>query len=108
MSSIHAFHVPYARALLPDLIQLAYIPRDQLRINSDSQNVEVDQRRRRERSPDYTMFTMNSQIYSPGTSTQPHEDEHVLVLDFAAGRVAGKKPENPSVLCTIYCPGSDS
>lgn len=83
------------RTLLPDLIRFAYIPHDQLRINAESQNDSARGSKDRPRSPDYSAFMFSSSSPAFAHST-PHEDEHVLVLDFAAPKGSGKKPDAPA------------
>ncbi|EJD05721.1 DEAD/H helicase [Fomitiporia mediterranea MF3/22] len=83
------------KALLPDLIRFAYIPRDQLRINAESQGEADKKSKGRGGSPDYSAFTVGSSSAGFSHAT-PHEDEHVLVLDFAAAKGTGKKPDAPA------------
>ncbi|KAI9456100.1 hypothetical protein HD554DRAFT_2317614 [Boletus coccyginus] len=61
------------KALLPDLIKFAYIPRDELRIHAETLS---QQQRGGRRSPDFSILS-SSQI--PGVE----EEEHVLILEFA-------------------------
>lgn len=79
--------------MLPDLIRFAYIPRDQLRINSDAQGDAS--LKGRGGSPDFSAFALASSS-SGFTQSTPHEDEHVLILDFAAPKGSGKKPDTPA------------
>ena len=83
------------RALLPDLIRFAYIPRDELRINAENQNTPAREKNSRERSPDFSAFSIGSSSAGFSHAT-PHEEEHVLVLDFAAAKGSAKKPDAPS------------
>ncbi|KAG8217199.1 hypothetical protein J3R82DRAFT_5282 [Butyriboletus roseoflavus] len=61
------------KALLPDLIKFAYIPRNELRIHAETLS---QQQRGGRRSPD---FSIPSSSQFPGVE----EEEHVLILDFA-------------------------
>lgn len=79
------------RALLPDLIRFAFIPRDQLQINADGTPGPAS-KERRDKSPDFSAFTFSDSTSGFSRATQ-HEDEHVLVLDFAAAKGSGKKPD---------------
>ncbi|KAL5490199.1 HRQ1 [Sanghuangporus weigelae] len=83
------------KALLPDLIRFAYIPRDQLMINADAQESSSRGKKDRERSPDFSAFTIGSSSAGFSHST-PHEDEHVLVLDFAGAKGSAKKLDKPA------------
>ncbi|EMD38568.1 hypothetical protein CERSUDRAFT_82843 [Gelatoporia subvermispora B] len=73
------------KALLPDTVKFAYIPREELRIHGDSQETSS----RRERSPDFAAFATS------GASSSKLDDqaEHVLVLDFMENS-RGKKSTN--------------
>ena len=89
----------YTRALLPDLIRFAYIPRDELRINAETENPSLKDKKDRARSPDFSAFTIGGSSAGFSHST-PHEEEHVLVLDFAAAKGSAKKPDLPSCVLT--------
>jgi DEAD/DEAH box helicase domain-containing protein len=71
------------RALLPDLINFAYIPQNELRIHGDSQG-------QRDRSPDFSTISAPSDSLIGGIN---EAEEHVLVLDFADNS-RGKKSQN--------------
>ena len=77
------------RALLPDLVRFAYIPRDQLQINADG-TPGTFSKERREKSPDFSAFSFSDSTSGFSSATQ-HEDEHVLVLHFAEAKGTGKK-----------------
>lgn len=84
----------YLRALLPDLIKFAYIPRDDLRINAEVQEQKYGGSKGRASSPDFSAFIHKSSEDSSVHGTS-HEDEHVLVLEFIGNKGASKKPDNP-------------
>ncbi|KAF8556873.1 P-loop containing nucleoside triphosphate hydrolase protein [Imleria badia] len=71
------------KALLPDLIKFAYIPRDELRIHAETVS---QQQRGGRRSPD---FSIPSSSQLPGME----EEEHVLILEFAENS-RGKKEKS--------------
>ncbi|KAI6129159.1 P-loop containing nucleoside triphosphate hydrolase protein [Pisolithus thermaeus] len=79
------------KALLPDLINFAYIARDQLRIQAET----LSQVQRSGRtSPDFSLRSLEkSSSQLPGIE----EDEHVLVLEFA-DNTRGKKQRTGSLL----------
>ncbi|KAF9228793.1 DEAD H helicase [Gyrodon lividus] len=72
------------KALLPDLIKFAYIPRDEMRIHAETQM----QRSSGRTSPDFSIPTQAP----PSSSQLPgiEEGEHVLILEFAENS-KGKK-----------------
>ncbi|KAI6151016.1 hypothetical protein BKA82DRAFT_4122865 [Pisolithus tinctorius] len=79
------------KALLPDLINFAYIARDQLRIQAESSS-QVQCRGRK--SPDFSLHSLEkSGSQLPGIE----EGEHVLVLEFADNS-RGKKQRTGSLL----------
>ena len=65
----------FHRALLPHLVNFAYIPKIQIQIHGNPE----PSRTRRESSPD---FVLNQAAVEPTHSTDLDDDEHVLVLDF--------------------------
>jgi DEAD/DEAH box helicase domain-containing protein len=69
------------RTLLPDLVNFAYIPRNDLRVHADASSGN-----RRERSPDFSEFATKA----AAGGSHAEEDEHVLVLDFNSSS-KGKK-----------------
>ncbi|TFY60626.1 hypothetical protein EVJ58_g5016 [Rhodofomes roseus] len=78
-----------SRALLPDTVNFAYIPKAELRIHAESQ----DTSKRRENSPDYAAFgSQGASTSSVGAAAD--DDEHVLVLDLQENS-RGKKSSNP-------------
>ncbi|KIJ60621.1 hypothetical protein HYDPIDRAFT_32044 [Hydnomerulius pinastri MD-312] len=74
------------KALLPDLVKFAYIPRNELRIHAETAS-QVQRSGRK--SPD---FSLNSQGSSSSQLPGMEEDEHVLVLEFAEN-VKGKEKQ---------------
>ncbi|KAI5124321.1 hypothetical protein M0805_008928 [Coniferiporia weirii] len=81
------------KALLPDLIRFAYIPHDQLRINAESQDDNnVPGNKGRKKSPDFSSFARMETTGASGTVL--HQEDHVLVLDFASRKSSGKTPAN--------------
>ncbi|KAG9318135.1 DEAD H helicase [Chiua virens] len=78
------------KALLPDLVKFAYIPRNELRIHADTLS---QQQRGGRRSPD---FSIPSSSQLPGIE----EEEHVLVLEFAQNS-KGKKEQSGIVLYSL-------
>ncbi|KDQ60612.1 hypothetical protein JAAARDRAFT_555490 [Jaapia argillacea MUCL 33604] len=79
------------KALLPDIVKFAYIPRNELRVHGDSRVQSEDRGGRRDRSPDYGAFMESA----PSSSRigGPTEDEHVLILEFV-DNAKGKKSAN--------------
>ncbi|KAH0830257.1 P-loop containing nucleoside triphosphate hydrolase protein [Lanmaoa asiatica] len=75
------------KALLPDLIKFAYIPRNELRIHAETLS---QQQRGGRRSPD---FSIPSSSQLPGVE----EEEHVLILEFAENS-RGKKEQSSTGL----------
>jgi DEAD/DEAH box helicase domain-containing protein len=71
------------RALLPDLIKFAYIPRHELYVNGDAP------RGSREKSPDFSAI-------GPAGSFDDHE-EHVLVLEFVENS-KGKRSKHQALV----------
>lgn len=69
------------KALLPDVVEFAYIPRSDLRIHGET----VSQQNKRSNSPNFTLHPQSLAIDTPlGYRLPGHEeDEHVLVLEFA-------------------------
>ncbi|KAG2133901.1 DEAD H helicase [Suillus cothurnatus] len=69
------------RALLPDVVEFAYIPHSDLRIHGET----VSQQNKRSNSPDFTLNSQSLTIETPSGSRLPghEEEEHVLVLEFA-------------------------
>lgn len=82
------------RALLPDVINFAYIPSAQLRIHEDSIR-GVTKNHKDSSSADFSLppSTLEDNPSSVGLSVED-EDEHVLVLDFH-DTSKGKKTANP-------------
>ncbi|KAG6849336.1 hypothetical protein H0H93_009302 [Arthromyces matolae] len=76
------------RAILPDLIKFAYIPRNQLRITE-----EISRGRK---SPDYSSCSG-----STSTSTLENEEDHVLVLEFV-DNVRGTKTKGNRFLSSAH------
>lgn len=76
----------WARALLPDTVKFAYIPKTELRIHAESQE-------RRDRSPDYAQ-------YSSQAGPTADDDDHVLVLDLQENS-RGKKNANTGFVHAI-------
>lgn len=65
----------FSRALLPDLVNFAYIPQNEIRVHAAVNVAE------REGSPDFASFqTSRDSLLGSNESAEP---EHVLVLDFA-------------------------
>ncbi|KAH8117220.1 DEAD/H helicase [Phellopilus nigrolimitatus] len=93
LKQIRKISLVLRRALLPDLVRFAYIPHEQLRINAESQTDEALRSKGRGKSPDFSAFSRKDASSSSGSSP---EDEHVLVLDFAASKGTGKKADTPS------------
>ena len=86
------FHIFYAtRALLPDLIKFAYIPRNEHRIHGDADMLKRSGRR--ESSPDFS-------VPDP-LGLRSENGDHVLVLEFAENS-KGKKNKNPRSVCYRY------
>ncbi|KAG1858378.1 DEAD H helicase [Suillus subalutaceus] len=69
------------KALLPDVVEFAYIPHSDLRIHGET----VSQQNKRPNSPDFTLHSQSLAIDTPSGSRLPghEEEEHVLVLEFA-------------------------
>ncbi|KAG1882994.1 hypothetical protein F4604DRAFT_1953038 [Suillus subluteus] len=69
------------KALLPDVVEFAYIPQIDLRIHGET----VSQQNKRPNSPDFTLHSQSLAIDTPSGSRLPghEEEEHVLVLEFA-------------------------
>ncbi|KAG1759683.1 DEAD H helicase [Suillus occidentalis] len=69
------------KALLPDVVEFAYIPHSNLRIHGET----VCRQNKRSNSPDFTLHSQALAIETPSGSRLPghEEEEHVLVLDFA-------------------------
>ncbi|KAG6832721.1 hypothetical protein H0H92_012293 [Tricholoma furcatifolium] len=68
------------RTILPELIKFSYIPRNELRVTEESLKA------RRERSPDYSAFS----VASTSVSALDNDHDHVLVLEFV-DNARGKK-----------------
>lgn len=72
----------------------SYIPRDQLRINAETQDELKPGRKERRQSPDFAAFSKGNGIATT-SQADAHDDEHVLVLEFVSiGK--GKKAPNPA------------
>lgn len=71
----------FHRALLPDVVEFAYIPHSDLRIHGEA----VCRQNKRSNSPDFTLHSQSLAIETPSGSRLPghEEEEHVLVLEFA-------------------------
>ncbi|KAA1474847.1 DEAD H helicase [Dentipellis sp. KUC8613] len=69
-------------ALLPDMIKFAYEAKNNIRINAT-------QTQHREPSPDFGKFQQEGMY-----GTQVHEEEHVLILEFAENSKGKKTPVN--------------
>lgn len=71
----------FHRALLPDVVEFAYIPRSDLRIHGEA----VSQQNKRSNSPDFMLHPQSLAVDTPlGYRLPGHEEEeHVLVLEFA-------------------------
>ncbi|KIK45797.1 hypothetical protein CY34DRAFT_777472 [Suillus luteus UH-Slu-Lm8-n1] len=69
------------KALLPDVVEFAYIPHSDLRIHGET----VYRQNKRSNSPDFTLHSQSLAIETPSGSLLPghEEEEHVLVLEFA-------------------------
>ncbi|KAG2115190.1 DEAD H helicase [Suillus discolor] len=69
------------KALLPDVVEFAYIPRSDLRIHGEA----VSQQNKRSNSPDFMLHPQSLAVDTPlGYRLPGHEEEeHVLVLEFA-------------------------
>ncbi|KAG1819521.1 DEAD H helicase [Suillus subaureus] len=69
------------KALLPDVVEFAYIPHSDLRIHGET----VSQQKKRSNSPDFTLHSQPLAIDTLSGSRLPghEEEEHVLVLEFA-------------------------
>ncbi|KAG2061268.1 DEAD H helicase [Suillus hirtellus] len=69
------------KALLPDVVEFAYIPRSDLRIHGEA----VSQQNKRSNSPDFMLHPQSFAVDTPlGYRLPGHEEEeHVLVLEFA-------------------------
>lgn len=96
ISATNSADIAVTRSILPDLIKFAYIPRNQLRINEENQanSSHLSSRGIRSSSPDFGAFAKAGS--SSASTLADSEDEHVLVLDFAATKGVGKKAENPA------------
>lgn len=77
-----------SRAILPEIVKFAYIPRADLQIHGDSQAKS----KKRSRSPDYSAFDSSLGTSASG-SRITDDEEHVLVLDFV-DNARGTKPSN--------------
>ncbi|KAG2076017.1 DEAD H helicase [Suillus decipiens] len=69
------------KALLPNVVEFAYIPRNDVRIHGET----VSQQNKRSKSPDFALHSQSLAINTPSGSLLPghEEEEHVLVLEFA-------------------------
>ncbi|KAH9951273.1 DEAD/H helicase [Amylocystis lapponica] len=86
------------KALLPDIVRFAYIPRIDLRIHGQSQD-SSKRSKARENSPDYAAFS-TARSSSSKVEDVPDEDEHVLILDLAENS-KGKKSSNPGFIYAV-------
>lgn len=77
-------HIYIPRALCPDLVKFAYIPKNDQLIHGSNQPV-IMRETGRNRGPDYSEF---------GTSQLQDSQDHVLVLEFKES-VRGQKAVNP-------------
>ncbi|KAI0928397.1 hypothetical protein AcW1_005652 [Taiwanofungus camphoratus] len=87
------------KALLPQVVKFAYVPRAELRIHGETRDGSK-RNGQRGRSPDYSAFTSTAVAPSSESSSVPDEDEHVLVLDFVEN-ARGKKSSNPGFLYSL-------
>ncbi|KAG1835727.1 DEAD H helicase [Suillus variegatus] len=73
--------VVIVKALLPDVVEFAYIPRSDLRIHGEA----VSQQNKRSNSPDFMLHPQSLAVDTPLDYRLPghEEEEHVLVLEFA-------------------------
>lgn len=76
-------HIPTLRALCPDLVKFAYIPKNDLLIHGSNQPV-LSRETGRDKGPDYSEF---------GHSQLQDSQDHVLVLEFKES-VRGQKADN--------------
>lgn len=75
---------PTFRALCPDLVKFAYIPKNDLLIHGPNQPVQKTETGR-DKGPDYSEF---------GAPQLQDSQDHVLVLELKDS-VRGRKAENP-------------
>ncbi|KAH0584083.1 hypothetical protein H2248_009656 [Termitomyces sp. 'cryptogamus'] len=75
------------KAILPDLIKFAYIPRNELRVTEDSL------KGRRENSPDCSV----SGAASTSVAALENEDDHILILEFV-DNARGKKTKGNNIV----------
>ncbi|KAI0080595.1 DEAD/H helicase [Panus rudis PR-1116 ss-1] len=91
------------KALLPDLVNFAYIPSAELRIHEDSLKQLASGRDRGKASEDAD-FTLPTDNASTSNEVQgcidQDTDEHVLILDFV-DPARGKKTTNPGFLYSL-------
>ena len=84
-----------SRALLPDIINFAYIPSAQLRIHEDTIRGVTKNNKDSSSLADFSLPPSTSEAYTSSTGLGVEdEDEHVLVLDFH-DTSKGKKTANP-------------
>ena len=76
-------HAPTLRALCPDLVKFAYIPKNDLLIHGPTQPV-IGRGTGRDKGPDYSEF---------GPSQLQDSQDHVLVLEFKES-ARGQKANN--------------
>lgn len=76
-------HVPALRALCPDLVKFAYIPKNDLLIHGSIQPA-IGRGTGRDKGPDYSEF---------GSSQLQDSQDHVLVLEFKES-ARGQKTDN--------------
>ena len=76
-------HVPALRALCPDLVKFAYIPKNDLLIHGSTQPA-IRRGTARDKGPDYSEF---------GSSQLQDSQDHVLVLEFKES-ARGQKADN--------------
>ena len=77
-------HISILRALCPDLVKFAYIPKNDLLIHGANQPV-VKRGAGHGKGPDYSEF---------GSSQLQDSQDHVLVLEFKES-ARGRKADNP-------------
>lgn len=86
-ASIYRLNHLMSRALLPEIVKFAYIPRADLQIHGETE----ESSKGREQSPDYSAFSI---LHASGSGLNiADEEEHVLVLDFV-DNVRGRKSSN--------------
>ncbi|KAG2149330.1 DEAD H helicase [Suillus clintonianus] len=78
---LELFKVAELKALLPDIVEFAYIPHSDLRIHGET----VSQQKKRSNSPDFALHSQTLAIDTPSSSRLPghEEEEHVLRLEFS-------------------------